>query len=33
VQVGANALVFSRSSLTAPPDIYRAALDGTAWRR
>jgi dipeptidyl aminopeptidase/acylaminoacyl peptidase len=29
VQVGADALVFSRASLTAPPDIYRAALDGT----
>jgi dipeptidyl aminopeptidase/acylaminoacyl peptidase len=32
VQVGADALVFSRSSLTAPPDIYRASLDGTGVR-
>ncbi|MBA3232022.1 MAG: S9 family peptidase [Acidobacteria bacterium] len=32
IQVGADALVFSRSSLTAPPDIYRAGLDGAALR-
>lgn len=32
VQVGADALVFSRSSLTAPPDIVRASLDGEGLR-